>query len=327
MSSFKVEVVPVQLEKHENADTLSIAKVYGWNCVVRTDDFKNATLGAYIPLDSIVPDQPEWGFLKGHRRIRTSKLRGIISQGLLVPARPHWKLGDNVAEELGIVKYEQSEPPISLGQNDDQVSAPSTFYKYTDIENWKNYPNIINDGEDVVVTEKLHGSNWRAAILDDVFYVGTHRTARKYNPDNIYWKVAIKYDIEKKLRAAFPSDNGAFILYGEVFGRVQDLRYGLNNDVDLRIFDVFSGGRYYDYEYLLRLCDELSLPTVPILYHGPFNNDVLKLANGQAFQGGHIREGVVVKPVIERWDKEVGRVILKCISDDYLLRKKGTEYH
>jgi RNA ligase (TIGR02306 family) len=327
MSSWKVEVVPVQLEKHENADTLSIAKVYGWNCVVRTDDFKNATLGAYIPLDSIVPDQPEWAFLKGHRRIRSSKIRGTISQGLLIPAKPHWKLGDNVTEELGIVKYEQPEPSISLGQNDDQVAAPSTFHKYTDIENWKSYPDIIKDGEEVCVSEKLHGSNSRFAIVDGVFYVGTHRTARKYNPDNIYWKVAIKYDIEKKLRAFLPNDHCVFILYGEVFGRVQDLRYGLNNDVDLRIFDISNNGHYFGYKDFPHLCNVLSLPTVPLLYQGPFNNDVLKLANGQAFQGGHIREGVVIKPAVERWDKNVGRVILKCISDDYLLRKKGTEYH
>ncbi|KKK88690.1 hypothetical protein LCGC14_2740580, partial [marine sediment metagenome] len=110
MSNLKVEVVPIKLIPHENSDNLSIVHVKGWQVVVRTDDFEGIELGAYIPIDSILPQTDEWEFLKQHKyRVKTIKLRGMISQGLLIPALEKWVEGLDVTEELKIQKYE---PPI-----------------------------------------------------------------------------------------------------------------------------------------------------------------------------------------------------------------------
>lgn len=324
MSSWKVEVVPVALEKHPNADTLSVARVRGWTCVVKTSDFEGVPLGAYIPVESIVPDAPAWAFLKGHRRIKTAKLRGIVSQGLLIPARPHWRLGDDVSQELGIVKYDPPEP-IQMGGEDEP--SPALFLKYTDIENWKDFPDVIREGEVVAVTEKIHGTSWRAAVIDGRLYVGAHRSAKKLDAENLYWKAALRYEVERKLRAWTAARDGVWILYGEIFGRVQDLHYGLDQGFDLRLFDISRDGRYLDHGAFTAGCDELGLPRVPVLHVGPFNEALLRLADGPAFQGGHMREGVVIRPTVERWDDRLGRVILKRVSDEYLLRRKGTEFH
>ena len=68
---------------------------------------------------------------------------------------------------------------------------------------------------------------------------------------------------------------------------------------------------------------------VPTLYRGPFSEEtLLSLTDGATALGGkHVREGVVVKPVQERESAELGRVILKNVSGDYLTRKGGTEFN
>ena len=80
-STHKVEVTPIKLEPHPNADTLSIAHIFdGYICVVKTTDWQDGQLGAYIPPDSIVDSsRPEFAFLQGHERIRVKRLRGVVS--------------------------------------------------------------------------------------------------------------------------------------------------------------------------------------------------------------------------------------------------------
>lgn len=188
MSSHIVEVVPFTLEPCPNADRLSIAKVKGWQCLVRTEDFKDVNKGIYIPIDSVVPDTSMFSFLDlpnkdttmeehcaklsaensiyvrpKYRRIKTIKLRGVISQGLLLPVKNcQYKIGDNVADELKITKYE---PPVDNSTYSKFGSPgspfltenPEYFHKYTDIENIKNFPDIFEEGEEVIYTEKIHG--------------------------------------------------------------------------------------------------------------------------------------------------------------------------
>ena len=87
-STHKVEVFKVgELTKHPNADSLSILMVFdNYQTVVRTSDFIPGDLACYIPPDNIVPDTPQFEFLKGHRHIKAAKLRGIMSQGLVLAA-------------------------------------------------------------------------------------------------------------------------------------------------------------------------------------------------------------------------------------------------
>lgn len=85
MSTFSCPVVKIKLEKHPNADKLSICQIKGWTVVVKTSDFENETLGVYIPVDSITSkDHLLLGFLQG-KRVKIVKLRDIISQGILLP--------------------------------------------------------------------------------------------------------------------------------------------------------------------------------------------------------------------------------------------------
>jgi RNA ligase (TIGR02306 family) len=139
--------------------------------------------------------------------------------------------------------------------------------------------------------------------------------------------VAHKHNLPEKLRE-FPG----VIVYGELFGAgVQSLRYGLDNDWDLRVFDIYlcDEDRYANFDEMLEWCEKFGLPTVPLLYRGAFSADTLaqwttgRSATALRLGGDHITEGVVVKPATERWDFDngLGRVILKSINPDYLLKK------
>ena len=77
MSLFSAPLSKFTIEKHPNADTLSIIKIGEWQCVVRTEDFVDETLAVYVPLDAIAAvDHPCLSFMKG-QRIKTCKLRGV----------------------------------------------------------------------------------------------------------------------------------------------------------------------------------------------------------------------------------------------------------
>lgn len=355
---YVVEVVPITLEKHPNADTLSIVHIKGWTCVVKTSIFQDYDKAAYIQPDSVAPDTPEFRdalgiaadkpYKQSDFRIRAIKLRGIFSQGLMLPPKPNWQIGDNVAEELGVIKYE---PPMrgcgrggnmAKGLGGDSLAEPPSFHHYTKIQRWENYPDIIEEGEDVSITEKIHGANWRAALIFGEFYVGSHKTCKRAWETSDFWQMAWKYNIEDRLRSfvneyAKKSDDPetfikhcSVILFGEVYGGgIQHLNYDMkDNDVhDLRLFDISINGRYLNHHDFLDACKHLDLPVVPILYTGSFKPELLELANGRDFSDSHYREGVIVKPTVERWNMKLGRVILKKISQEYELDKKRTDFH
>ena len=111
---------------------------------------------------------------------------------------------------------------------------------------------------------------------------------------------------------------------------MQDLRYGAGQgEVRLRAFDAFviATGRYVDADKFVWYAQTLGVPVAPALYRGPWSPDLMSLADGPTTVDGaaHMREGFVVRPMVERFDPHIGRVILKHVGEEYLLRKGGSE--
>src|SRR5437016_3921436 len=88
-----LEISPI-----ENADAIELARINGWQCVVKKGEFRVGALGVFFEIDSIPPDTevfrflwtpketpPEPGTRPATFRIRTMRLRGCLSQGLLLP--------------------------------------------------------------------------------------------------------------------------------------------------------------------------------------------------------------------------------------------------
>ncbi len=323
MSDHSCPVVKIVLEKHPNADALSIVKIGGYQCVVRTADWQAGYLATYIPPDSVCPDTPEFKFLGDHRRIKARKLRGEISFGLLIPAPYGSKIGQDMAETLGVTHYEPSIPTSTDGEN---VGAPPGVYPKYDVENFKSpkYRDIIEPGEEVVITEKLHGANARFVFVDGIMYAGSRANWKKYNPINLWWKALEQNPwIEEWCRYY-----SGLALYGEVFGQVQNLKYGSKSgEIKFRAFDVLENGKWMDFAVARDIdISEQTFPHdgwVPVLYIGPFDEKIaLELAEGDSDIPGanHYREGVVICPLHERWDYKLGRVQLKIVSGRYLMK-------
>ena len=156
-STSECEVVRIgKIEKHPNADSLSITKIYDYPVIIKTEEWNEGDLAVYFPVESVLPDVSVFQFLWKEkenpspkaRMVRAIKLRGIFSMGLLIPMKKlytsfpglsldfEWKEGDNLAEHLGVYKYEPPEPTNSGGPS---IRAPHWMPKYTSIENVRKY--------------------------------------------------------------------------------------------------------------------------------------------------------------------------------------------
>ena len=197
MSEFHVNVVRLgPLSSHPNADTLNVTKVFDYQVITKKGGFSEGDLVVYVPIDSVVPDTEDWHFLcplddKGaarypvgqvpekYRIIEAKKLRGIFSQGMLAPVpNSDVKEGDDVAALMGIKKYD---PPVDATTGGEAESPPRgwTFPTYTDIEGLRRYPHILQEGEEVVITEKIHGANGRFVHDGERLWVGSHTQIKK----------------------------------------------------------------------------------------------------------------------------------------------------
>ncbi len=357
MATFEVKVYKLNILPHPNADLLELAQVGDYLSIIPKNHYKDGDLAVYIPEQAIVPEDiiESLGLTgkltgKAKNRVRAVKLRGILSQGLIYPNNG-WNEGDILNDTLGIVKYEP-ELPLHLAGEVDNVGEEYTL-KY-DIENYKKFPNVIEEGELVQFTEKLHGTfsmftacpsdQLNEKLIDSRFAVASKGLGSKglafkdneKNESNLYLKTAKElgiFEVAGKLADRFGAN---VTLAGEIFGsKVQDLQYGVQGGTQFRLFDIAVGNlrsekRYLNHEVIEDICKEFNIQRVPVLFVGKFSKEVLlEHTYGKETVSGtesHIREGIVVKPLIERRDPELGRVLLKSISDDYLLRKNGTEY-
>jgi len=347
MSEFHVNVVRLgAFLPHPNADSLDVTKVHDYTVVARRGTFHEGQLAVYVPVDSIVPDTSEWHWLSPrieglteerhpvgqvpvrYRTIEAKRLRGIFSQGCLSPLPPgDWKEGDDVREAMGITKHDPSEE-LELSGECEAHPRGWSFPKYTSINGLRRYPRLLRDGEEVIVTEKVHGTNARYVHDGDRLWVGSHGQIKKQAAANAWWQVAEQANLEERL-ARCPWH----VFFGEVYGHVQgiDLEYGIRRGARFRAFDVWSVRemRYLSHDDAIAMADVAGIPWVPILYRGPWDPDVVNpLCEGNTTVDdgsgtvSHVREGFVVKPTTERYDDHIGRVILKRHGEGYLLRRK-----
>ncbi len=329
MSIFKVEVVKINsINPHPNADRLDIATIVGmaYQVITAKENLKVGDLAFYFPIDSVIPDEflDKFGIRSYYsKKLRAAKLRGIFSEGLLIPvdAGFNGNIGDDVTEYFGVTKYEY---PIPQNMSGD-VEFPIGQYKFPSPEHLKRYGDVLQLGEEVVVTEKIHGTNFTVLTDENGTHISSHNYFWKNNATNknlVYIRAYNEYDCLQNLPANTQ-------IFGEIYG-VQDIKYGLSNGkIKVAVFAVKNNGKFLEFEEFIAFCNKYSLPQVPILYQGAYSwAAVSQFNNANSFvDEKSIMEGVIVQPVRERTHPEIGRVVLKLISDRYLLRSGGTELH
>jgi RNA ligase (TIGR02306 family) len=346
MSEWHITLETIEnVRPHPNADRLECADVLGYTVVVGKGEYKNGDRCIFIPPDSIVPDTPQFSFLNGKRRVKATKIRGVVSRGLVIPFSDSLDYNGDLASQLGIEKFDREITPnrgyVNFIDTENEPDQPF-FPKYTDIESVFRWPRIIEPGEKVILTEKVHGSNARFCYKDGRLWVGSHNKVKKEDDRNIWWQLAKKYDLATRLRH-YPG----FVFYAEAYGDVQELKYGRDKkELDLIFFDVryptypCRGVRddqlnhFMDfYRGMFVTQEDLGLPYVPHLqYNWGWNKDtwediatgITQLTDPAGRDVDQIREGVVIRVMKERWVEGLGRVIFKLVSADYLNNKKVT---
>ena len=333
------EIVRIDnVEIHPNADLLDICTVKGWKCVTKRDEFKPGDLAIYCSIDSWIPHTLAPFLSKGQHprvydgiegeKLRTVKLRGQISQGLIlprstIPAADRFGMptviseGDDVTATLGIVKYE---PPVAAClAGISKGSFPSVVPK-TDEERIQNltaeWPVLSTYFYEV--TEKLEGSSMTVAMKDGEFIVCSRNLNLKEVEGNTLWDIARRYDLENKMREA---SSMQFAIQGEVIGEgIQGNHYGIKGQ-DFYVFAMYNitNGRYFEPQQRRRLCEILGLKHVPLVDEGAHFNmmtidDMLKQSDGQSKLNPKVlREGLVFKRID-------GQEHFKAVSNKYLLK-------
>ncbi|MFJ8444296.1 RNA ligase (ATP) [Kitasatospora griseola] len=355
MSTLRVTAERLTILEHPNADALELAQVGLYRAVVAKGAYRTGDFACYIPEQSVLPSEliEELGLtgrLAGGKadRVKAVRLRGELSQGIVCCPRALAEVdlpraaeeGTDFAELLGVTKWV---PPVPTSMSGEVEAAPDLL-PWVDIENLKRFPDVFELGEPVVVTEKLHGSCCLLTFHADTGAVqvsskgiGAQGLALKEDGRNLYWRAVRAYGIPE-LAARIADRLGATRvgIFGEVFGDgVQDLGYGASSRTEqppgYAAFDVSAviDGQLHWLDAPRLLAGEL--PVVPELWRGPFDAErVLELAEGRETVTGrqlHTREGVVVRPAVERHSPVLGgRAIVKAVGGGYLTRKGGTEY-
>ena len=317
------------------ADAIVVATVKGWKVVVKVNEYKVGDLAVYYEIDSFLPIRPQFEFLRKSSykrmgssegfRLKTIRLRGQISQGLLTPipegiSNP--KEGDDLTEALDIVKYE---PPIPAQLAGKIKGTFPSFIPKTDeirIQNFESEVGFSPVGERAYVTEKLDGTSFTCYFNNGVFGVCGRNWELSETSDNSLWRMANVLQLKEKM-----TKHGKNIaLQGELIGAgINGNLYGLS-DHKLYFFtgyDIDKGRRMF-FDELEWVLFGLQLQMVPLLekYGFVIPNEsnivdyMLKYAEGKSVLNMEVdREGVVVRGL----EKEFS---FKAISNTYLLGSK-----
>ncbi len=320
------------VEPIEGADRIALASVLGWKVVIKKGEFNPGDPAIYCEVDSFLPIKPEFEFLRKSSykkmsdgtegfRLKTIKLRGMISQGLLIPVTslPGYPevppTGTDVTDLLGIVKYE---PPIPA-QLAGEVKGPFPgFISKTDEERIQNLIDSLPNYKDSVfyVTEKVDGTSITIYLKDGQFGICSRNLELVENPENTYWRIVRELDIENKLRELGRN----IALQGELIGEgIQKNIYKLHGQT-IKFFDAFDIDKYeyFDFSSFIKIIGDFGLATVPVIdnaFQLPETVDeILNLANGKSvLNPAANREGLVFRTTSGK------RFSFKAISNNFLL--------
>ena len=318
----------------EGADKICAYRVGGWWVVDSVTKYKVGDLAVYYEIDSFLPVRPQFEFLRKSSfkrmvsiegfRLKTIKLRGQLSQGLLTPIPDGIvdpKEGDDLTEALDIVKYE---PPIPAQLAGKIKGTFPSFIPKTDetrIQNFETDVGFVPVGERVYVTEKLDGTSFTCYFNNGVFGVCGRNWELTETNDNSLWRMANMLELKDKLTKLGKN----IAIQGELVGNgINGNLYGLTDHklFFFTAYDIDKGRRLF-FDELEWLLFRLSVPMVPVLekygYVLPNENlvdTILKYAEGKSILNmGVDREGVVVRGLEREFS-------FKAISNTYLLGSK-----
>ena len=328
----------------EGADAIELAIIDGWKVVVAKNvGHQVGNLVVYCEIDSFLPLEPEFEFLRKNSykkmgdqegfRLKTIKLRGQVSQGLIIPLRdayaiykrntPNlnmgWFEGLEVTDMLGIIKYE---PPIPAELAGKVKGLFPSFIRKTDEERIQNLASTydhLKRTHKYYVTEKLDGSSATFYLKEGEFGVCSRNLELLETEGNTFWKVTKEMNIKQELTNLGRN----LCIQGELIGEgIQGNPYKIKGHT-VKFFNAFDIDKQ-EYlgmkEFIDLMNKDLNLPMVPILdldFILPETiEELIDYADDLSILNESFnREGVVIRS----WDRTVS---FKVISNKFLLKEK-----
>lgn len=317
----------VDIKKHNNADTLELYTVLGWQVVDKIGSYEVGDKIIFIEIDSIVPDIPEFEFLKKvNMRVKTVRLRGELSQGLIMPlslldgkidSNIELTEGLDISEVLGITHYEK---PIPVHMGGIIKGNFPRYVRKTDEIMIQKYPALITEmqGKRFYSTIKIDGTSGSFIHKDIDFDICSRTLSIKEDENNIYWKMFYKYGLKEKLE-----ELGNVAIQGELAGPgIQKNRLGLK-EVKMFVFDIYyiDKREYCGYYELKEICEKYGLDMVELEEIGIFNYNLEQLvekSRGLYKETNTEREGLVYRCVETIYSEILkNRLSFKVMNIDY----------
>ncbi|MEI7450062.1 MAG: RNA ligase (ATP) [Desulfomonile sp.] len=314
-----------------SADRIEKVTVLGWETVARRGTLKAGDLCVYIEPDAIVPERPEFEFLRPDKfRIRTKRMRGQIAQGIVFPLQDLdivGNVGDDVTELLNITKYE---PPLPVELAGEALGVRPWFVPKTDEVRIQAFPELLDDMRwfEVYVSTKLDGTSMSVYWYEGKFGVCSRNLDLRESETNSYWQVVNRYNLREVLPALCEKIHGlGIVIQGELCGPgIQKNRLGLK-EVDWFIFNVcIPDYKLYSSIYNLQeYCESAGLRQVPISHQMIFDHtiqDLLEMAQGKYEGTQNDREGIVVRTIFSVTSKILDDKVLsfKVLNNDFLVK-------
>jgi RNA ligase (TIGR02306 family) len=332
------------------ADAIEKIRVLGWWIVVKKGEHRPGDRVVYCEIDSLLPERPVFEFLRAGSykpaqtdadgatvlragfRIKTVKLRGQVSQGIcfplsILPPGAAAEPGADVTELLGILKWE---PPVPVGMGGRVKGGFPAFLPKTDETRVQVLEGMLHRhrGKTFYVTEKLDGTSFTAFVHQGQFGICSRNLwMDETDESNLLVRAARGLKVEEKLRQAAECRGRDLALQAEVIGPgIQKNKYALKA-VTLRVFNVLDVDAYrlLDHATMLEVLGQVGLEVVPqlgtlVLEHTV--DELVAFAEGASVLNPQVqREGMVLRPLAEEHDEDVGgRLSFKVINPKFLLK-------
>ena len=316
-----------------DSDFLELAHVMGWQCVAKKGEFKAGDLGVYYEVDSFLPLDERYEFLRNTSyrdnedngkgfRIRTVRMRGQLSQGLLLPLEKFPELkgmseGDDVTEKLNVKKWYIPETANAggtiIGERPYGIPASDEIRIQSALE-------LLDqlNGKPYYITTKMDGTSGIVYFIDGKIGCCSRNKEIKDEDGALYWMPVYTYGLKEKLAQLGKN----IVITGEICGPgIQKNKLRLAA-LEWYVFDVkdWDAGRYLPYDEASALCANLGLPFVPLEERGEHFDysleQLLEKAKGK-YPSGLDKEGIVVRSALSP-----KAVSFKVLNNDALLKEK-----
>lgn len=330
----------IKLEPIPNADLLELATVLGWEVVVKLGTFKPGDYCVYIPIDTLVNTSKPWfNFLRKDNntefRIKTLRIRGVWSQGLIIPLDIQIKelltnnnielyTNDDIGELIGVTKYQKDIQQLITEKSpllkSPGLNFPIEIISKTDEDNLKSIPKLINEliGKRIYITKKLDGSSMTIIRFNEKIIICS-RNCIVYSDSQMY-----KFAEQSGIINSVINFKNNIAIQGEFCGP----KINLNRlELDKPQFYVFNiknldTDEYYSLDKLKIITKELNLELVPILeefeYDDSWNIKKFQDYANNIKYGKNVGEGIVIRPVNPIWSNIINKNLsCKIINQNY----------